>query len=59
MFLSLNTFRAVRYGKEFLGAKDGYFHQLVDIVVEKFGDFFTSLKTNPARVCKTPLWQSH
>eukprot|EP01127_Copromyxa_protea_P001272 TRINITY_DN11306_c0_g1_i1.p1 TRINITY_DN11306_c0_g1~~TRINITY_DN11306_c0_g1_i1.p1 ORF type:complete len:970 (-),score=307.67 TRINITY_DN11306_c0_g1_i1:36-2783(-) len=42
--------RAVRYGKEFLGAKDGYFHQLVDVVIEKFGHFFPELTTNPERV---------
>ncbi len=36
--------RAVRYGTEKLGAKPGFFHKLVDVVVEQFGDFFTELK---------------
>eukprot|EP01125_Pyxidicula_operculata_P005968 TRINITY_DN2086_c0_g1_i1.p1 TRINITY_DN2086_c0_g1~~TRINITY_DN2086_c0_g1_i1.p1 ORF type:complete len:962 (-),score=313.60 TRINITY_DN2086_c0_g1_i1:173-3058(-) len=42
--------RAVRAGKEFLKANDGFFHQLVDIVIEKFGGAFPELKKDPARV---------
>jgi len=36
--------RAIRYGKEFLGGKEGFFHQLVPCVVEHFGEFFPELK---------------
>jgi len=35
--------RAVRYGKEILGADDGFFATLVDSVVEKFGHFYPEL----------------
>jgi hypothetical protein len=35
--------RAVRYGKEILGAEDGFFATLVDSVVEKFGHFYPEL----------------
>lgn len=38
--------RAVRYGREILGAPPGFFHQLVDSVIETLGDAFPSLKTN-------------
>lgn len=35
--------RAVRYGKEFLGAKNGFFAQLSNVVVEKMGHFYPKL----------------
>mmetsp|Transcript_79385 Transcript_79385/g.230478 ORF Transcript_79385/g.230478 Transcript_79385/m.230478 type:complete len:1005 (+) Transcript_79385:82-3096(+) len=38
--------RAVRYGREILGAPPGFFHQLVDAVIETLGGAFPSLKTN-------------
>ncbi|RNF24268.1 alanine--tRNA ligase [Trypanosoma conorhini] len=36
--------RAVRYGTQFLGAKVGFFSQLVDAVVTSLGPFFTHLQ---------------
>lgn len=42
--------RAVRAGKSFLKAQDGFFHQLVDVVVDKFGPYFPELKANPSAV---------
>jgi len=38
--------RAVRYGREILGAPPGFFHQLVDSVILTLGDAFPELKTN-------------
>jgi len=38
--------RAVRYGREILGAPPGFFHQLVDSVIETLGDAFPSLRAN-------------
>jgi alanyl-tRNA synthetase len=35
--------RAVRYGRETLGGAEGFFAQLVDVVVNNFGDFFPEL----------------
>ncbi|ETO18697.1 hypothetical protein RFI_18557 [Reticulomyxa filosa] len=35
--------RGVRYGRERLGAKTGFFHRLVDVVVDNFKDFFPEL----------------
>lgn len=35
--------RAVRFGKERLGAEDGFFCQLVDCVVKNFGEFYPEL----------------
>ncbi|KAG1655811.1 hypothetical protein FOA52_015847, partial [Chlamydomonas sp. UWO 241] len=37
--------RAVRYGREVLGAQEGFFANLVDVVVANFGDFFPELKS--------------
>lgn len=42
--------RAVRAGKSFLKAPDGFFHKLSDIVVERFGGAFPELRENHARV---------
>ncbi|AAZ11634.1 alanyl-tRNA synthetase, putative [Trypanosoma equiperdum] len=36
--------RAVRYGVQFLGAKVGFFHQLVDSVVSSLGPFFKHIQ---------------
>ncbi len=45
--------RAVRYGKQILGAKDGFFHQLVPEVVQLMGDAFPELKKNPQHIIAT------
>jgi len=42
--------RAIRYGREFLGAKPGFFAQLVPIVVTKMGGFFPKLLETQERV---------
>merc|ERR1719424_1353029 len=42
--------RAVRYGREILGAKPGFFHTLVDSVLDTLGDAFPTLKENPGDV---------
>jgi alanyl-tRNA synthetase len=42
--------RAVRYGRQVLSAKPGFFSALVPTVVENFGDAFPELKKNPQRV---------
>jgi alanyl-tRNA synthetase len=42
--------RAVRYGRQMLGAKTGFFSQLVPVVVEHMGGAFPELKKNPQRV---------
>jgi alanyl-tRNA synthetase len=39
--------RAIRAGRDYLGAPDGYFHTLVDVVVRKFGGFFPEIAKNP------------
>jgi alanyl-tRNA synthetase len=47
--------RAVRYGRQMLGAKTGFFAQLVPVVVERFGEAFPELRKDPARVAKVIL----
>jgi alanyl-tRNA synthetase len=42
--------RAVRYGKEFLGAKSGFFAQLVPCVVHKMGGFFPKLAETQSKI---------
>jgi len=42
--------RAVRFGRQVLGARTGFFSQLVPTVVERFGGAFPELKKDPARV---------
>ncbi len=42
--------RAVRYGRQMLNARPGFFHQLVPAVVENMGSFFGELKKNPQHV---------
>jgi alanyl-tRNA synthetase len=42
--------RAVRYGRQMLGAKPGFFADLVPVVVERMGGAFPELRVNPARV---------
>jgi len=42
--------RAVRYGRQTLGAKGPFLCELVPTVVSEMGDFFPELKKNPRRV---------
>jgi alanyl-tRNA synthetase len=42
--------RAVRYGRQVLGARTGFFSQLVPVVVGRFGSAFPELRKDPARV---------
>ena len=42
--------RGVRYGRQMLGAKTGFFSQLVPVVVESMGDAFPELRKHPQRV---------
>ena len=42
--------RAVRYGRQMLGAKTGFFNRLVPTVVTEMGDAFPELKKNPSKV---------
>jgi alanyl-tRNA synthetase len=44
--------RAVRYGRDFLGAKVGFFSQLVPAFVKNFGGFFTEINESAERVAK-------
>ena len=43
--------RAVRYGKEVLNAKPGFFGRLVDSVDETLGDVFPEIRRNKEDVC--------
>jgi alanyl-tRNA synthetase len=45
--------RAVRYGKQILGAEDGFFHKLVPVVLESLGDAFPELRRDPAHLTQT------
>ncbi|XP_057456647.1 alanine--tRNA ligase-like [Lotus japonicus] len=42
--------RAVRYGREVLKAKEGFFNGLVSVVVNVMGDVFTELKQQEAHI---------
>ncbi len=42
--------RAVRYGRQMLNAKSGFFAALVPTIIEHFGPAFPELKKDPARV---------
>ncbi|MGL6094549.1 MAG: alanine--tRNA ligase, partial [Fimbriiglobus sp.] len=42
--------RAERYGRQVLGTKDPFLHNLVGVVVEKFGGPFPELKRDPQKV---------
>ena len=42
--------RAVRYGKEKLGAKDGFFNQLVHVVAREFGEVFPEVAAHAEHI---------
>jgi len=42
--------RAIRFGKQILGAKEGFLHELVSIVIEVMGDAFPELKRDPKNI---------
>ncbi len=42
--------RAVRYGRQMLNAKTGFFAGLVPVVVSRFGGAFPELKKDPAKI---------
>ncbi len=42
--------RAVRYGRQMLDARPGFFNELVPVVVDRFGAAFPELKKNPQKV---------
>jgi alanyl-tRNA synthetase len=42
--------RAVRYGRQMLGAKNGFFHRLAPVVVAEMKDAFPELGKNPGKV---------
>ncbi len=44
--------RAVRYGRQNLGATEPFFYRLVETVVDTMGDVFTELKDNPRRIAE-------
>jgi len=53
--------RAVRYGQEILGARNGFFTSLVPVVVENFSNFFPELlskKVSSCFICVTSLTSS-
>ncbi|MCL7052207.1 hypothetical protein MKW94_009545 [Papaver nudicaule] len=45
--------RAVRYGTEVLGGKEGFFKGLVKVVVELMGDVFPELKRHEVKIINT------
>lgn len=45
--------RAVRYGRQTLGADSGFFTQLVDVVVREFGDAFPELRAKQEKIKAT------
>jgi alanyl-tRNA synthetase len=45
--------RAVRYGKQILGAPTGFFHKLVPVVVGKMSAAFPELQKNPQHIINT------
>jgi len=47
--------RAVRYGRQMLNARSGFFAQLVPVVVDRFGEAFPELRRDPARVASIIL----
>ncbi len=47
--------RAVRFGRQVLGARTGFFASLVPTVVERFGHAFPELAKDPARVAAVIL----
>jgi alanyl-tRNA synthetase len=47
--------RAVRYGRQMLSAKTGFFSRLVPVVVERFGEAFPELRKDPERVARIIL----
>lgn len=51
--------RAVRYGREFLNAPNGFFSQLVDSVVGSMGDAFPELREKRAHVIDTITYEEN
>ena len=47
--------RAVRYGRQMLGARTGFFSRLVPVVVERMGEAFPELRRDPQRVASIIL----
>ncbi len=47
--------RAVRYGRQMLGARTGFFSQLAPVVVERMGEAFPELRRDPQRVASIIL----
>lgn len=45
--------RGVRYGRQILKGKPGFFSKLVDVVVKNFGHFFPELEKNKEKVIST------